>query len=156
MSFSSVLQLLTNATRLRHEFGNVVSDALGLRTLYVIVSKLTNYIKRMFQYLLFGSTTADLEYAFKKTDSEMKKNSKRRSWWNTFLLIGGALWILRMLLTRISRHQEFQAIQGPPNHPAGGPVNMEQPMHYVPGQPENHMPFPDYPPPTPYNSFPEF
>jgi len=158
MSFSSVLQLLTNATRLRHEFGVVISDALGLRTLYLLFNKLVSYIKRMFHYLLFGATASDLEYAFKKTDSEMKRDKTRRSWWNTFLLVGGALWILRMLLVRIARHEQPQLtaeqmaqMSGHPAHPQMPPSMQgpHMPMH-------EGNPFPDYPPPSPYDSFPGF
>lgn len=159
MSFSSVLQLLTNASRLRHEFGVVISDTLGLRALYLLASKFVSYVKRMVRYLFFGATASDLEYAFKKTDSEMKRDQNRRSWWNTFLLIGGALWILRMLLVRISRHEQhpqltaeqMSQMPGHSGHPSI-PTNMQglqMPMR-------EGNPFPEYPPPSPYDSFPEF
>jgi hypothetical protein len=105
MSFSSFLQLLTNVTALRHEFGSVLTDALGIKTLFVIVQKLKMFLQRAFHYILLGEQGADLEYVFRRSKS--KVNGRKSKLWTLFFVIAAVFWIVKRLLMRLSHAQQI-------------------------------------------------
>lgn len=118
MSFSSFLQLLTNVSMIRHEFGAIFSEAIGLRTLWYIYKKLKEMLYRLYSYLVHGQQETDLEFAFSKAQKSSK--NQKVGWMSTAFMILIGLWLVRRILWRMMHPSTSNQIPQGPHQPQGG------------------------------------
>ena len=98
MSFSSVLQLLTNAHILREEFGAFLGDVLGLRALWTLIDKLRNLLLKVYRFVVYGKNRGDLESIYAKSSSG---GSGGMNWTGVLFVSLFGFWILRRLVQRL-------------------------------------------------------
>jgi len=98
MSFSSLLQLLTNVTMLRQELG-AVSEFIGVGFIVRLIRKLQYFVKTLL-HSLTGTSESALEHVYKKQSKNQKKG-KPTPWGALFIVFAISLWILRKIVEKI-------------------------------------------------------
>ena len=101
MSFSSVLNLFTNVTVLRREFGEVIGNVFGLKLIHALYRKLRNLFRSIMAAVTGTPATTDMDYIFDKggTNQAPKKGG---SWMNMVLLFFSGLWLLGKLMSLLN------------------------------------------------------
>ncbi|XXQ35033.1 Peroxin-13 [Plasmodiophora brassicae] len=106
MSFSSIMQLLTNASMLRHELGAFFGTFGSLRIIYVIYSRCRSLILR-----LLGRRSEAVSHELDHVWREAKHGTW--GWLPSFLTMSLALWVMKKVVAHLSNSRR-PATQAPP------------------------------------------
>lgn len=126
MSFSSIYQLISNATMFSHEFGAAFSDVAGINLFWKLLKKFKTVLHKLFCRLTGRKYAPNMDNIFNETGNDMKDSPV---WLNSLVLLAFGWWVVRRLL----RHRPQQPIQQGPWNASGfsGPSSYGYPAPHT-------------------------
>lgn len=103
MSFSSIIQLLTNAAIIRREFGDVSEFSL-VQFILSLYNKLRRAMSRLLSRMMGSPDTAQMDFLYERANAKNAAldGPRRTSWTTSFLLFAIGLWLLKKLFKVIA------------------------------------------------------